>query len=148
MDFMESEEELAAILSHEISHSVDCYQGAMRGFFCTFKYAFNPQRHELKADKRAVDYMVNAGYDPLAFIVISNKFMSQPRYAWYSTHPLASKRLASVYEYVYTKYPQYLVNNSYKNNIYYQNFLLTSKQNRRKLQNSIETKAKKPPKYL
>ena len=47
------------------------------------------------------------------------------------------------------KYIQFpLVNNSYKNNPFYQNFLLTSKENRAKLQQKIETKSRGTVKYL
>ena len=53
-----------------------------------------------------------------------------------------------IYEYIYKKYPEYLANNAYKGNIYYQNFLLTSKENRKKFQKKIETNSKRSVKYL
>ena len=55
--------------------------------------------------------------------------------------------MATVYEYIYRKYPAYLANNKYAENIYYQNFLLTSQQNREKLKQSIQTNSKKKIKY-
>lgn len=91
--------------------------------------------------------MVNAGYNPVAMIVMMNKVMPQGRYEFLSTHPLTSRRMAYVYEYIYTKYPQYLKNNKYQDNIYYQNFLLTSQDNRRKLQKKIESKSDKKVRY-
>ena len=145
---LQSEDEIAAVLSHEIAHSVESYNGIFRGYFSSLSYMCSPKKYEYKADKRAVDYMVNAGYHPIALIVMMSKVMPQERYDWYNTHPLTSRRMMEVYEYIYKKYPEYLVNNTYKNNIYYQNFLLTSKQNRAKFQKKIETKSKLPVNYL
>ena len=53
-----------------------------------------------------------------------------------------------VYEYIYKKYPEYLVNNKYLANPYYQNFLITSKENRAKFENKIETGSTKRVHYL
>lgn len=136
--YLDNEDEYAAILSHEISHGVDSYDGILRGFFSPFSYILSPRKYEKKADKRAIDYMVKAGYNPVAFIIVMNKIMSQERYEVFSTHPLTSRRMMYAYEYIYNKYPEYLANNEYKNNLYYQNFLLTSRSNRTKLQNKIE----------
>lgn len=145
---LDSDDEVAAILAHEISHSVDSYNGICRGAFSSWSYAFSPKKYEYKADKRAVDYLVNANYNPVALIVVMSKTFPQNRYDWYSTHPLASRRMMEVYEYIYKKYPEYLANNAYKDNIYYQNFLLTSKENRKKFQNKIESKSKRSVNYL
>jgi len=146
--YLESDDELAAILAHEISHGVDYRQGALRGYFSYLGNTFNPRKYEYKADKRAVDYLVKAGYNPLAMIISLNKIAAQERYEWTSTHPLTSRRMAEVYEYIYTKYPQYLVQNIYKDNIYYQNFLLTSKDNRKKLEVKVNNNSKKKVNYL
>lgn len=136
---LEDEDQLAAILGHEISHSMDSYDGIFRGYFHYWNNVFAPRKYETKADKRAVDYMVNAGYNPTAMIVVMSKVFPQRRYEWCSTHPLTSKRMMNVYEYIYKKYPEYLVNNKYKENIYYQNFLLTSKDNRAKFQQKVKS---------
>lgn len=142
---LDGDDEYAAVLSHEISHAVDSYDGALNGFFSGVPYALSPKKYEKKADKRAVDYMVKAGYNPVALIVVMSKSFPQTRYDWFFliSHPLTSKRMAYIYEYIYTKYPAYLANNEYKNNIYYQNFLLTSRANRLKLQEKIENSSKK-----
>lgn len=145
---LESDDEVAAILAHEISHSVDSYNGVCRGAFSSMSYHFAPKKYEYKADKKAVDYMVNAGYNPVALIVTMNKTFPQGRYDWLATHPLTSRRMMRVYEYIYKKYPEYLANNVYKNNIYYQNFLLTSKENRAKFQKKIESNSKRSLNYL
>ena len=141
------DDELAAVIGHEISHGVDSYDGIFRGVFTGFRYFFTPRKYEYKADKRAIDYMVNAGYNPVAMIVMMNKVLDQYRYDWWFTYPLASKRMMEVYEYIYTKYPEYLVNNKYRNNIYYQNFLLTSKENRAKFQDKVKNKSTKKTRY-
>ena len=145
---LNSDDEIAAVLAHEISHSVDSYNGAMKGFFTPLTYSFAPKKYEYKADKKAVDYMVNAGYNPVALIIVMNKIFPQERYDVFSSHPLTSRRLMQVYEYIYNKYPEYLANNAYKDNLFYQNFLLTSKENRAKFQKKVQTKSKNSVKYL
>ena len=78
---LDSDSELAAVLSHEISHSVDSYDGIFRGYFSSLNYVCAPKKYEYKADKRAIDYMVNSGYNPVAMIVVMNKVFpqNQPR---------------------------------------------------------------------
>ena len=145
---LESDDELAFVLGHEISHSVDSYNGVLRGYFSFFPYAFCPKKYEYKADKRSIDYMVQAGYNPVAGIIVMSKSFGQERFDWYSTHPLTSRRMMELYEYIYKKYPEFLANNAYKNNLYYQNFLLTSKANRKKFQNKVQSNSKADIKYL
>lgn len=145
---LSSDDEIAAILAHEISHSVDSYNGCFRGFFTPISYHFATKKYEYKADKRGVDYMVNAGYNPVAMIVMMSKAFPQQRYDWWwFSHPLTSRRMMEVYAYIYKKYPEYLANNKYKNDIYYQNFLLTSKENRAKFQKKVENNSKGSIKY-
>ena len=91
--------------------------------------------------------MVNAGYNPVALIVVMSKTFPQERYDWYSSHPLTTKRMMEVYEYIYKKYPEYLSNNPYKNDSFYQNFLLTSKSNRSKFQKKIQSNSKRSVHY-
>ena len=149
-EHLTSDDEIAAVLAHEISHGVDSYDGILRGFFnfISTKNIFTAKKYEYKADKRAVDYMVHAGYNPVAMIVMQSKIFPQRRYDWCSTHPLASRRMMRVYEYIYNKYPEYLVNNKYKDDVSYQNFLLTSQDNRLKFKQKVEKKSKKPVQYL
>ena len=125
-------------MSHQISHGVDTYEGIFRGYISILNYWVAPNKYDLKADKRAVDYMVNAGYNPLALIVIMNKIGQQYRYDIMSNHTLISRRMMRIYEYIYTKYPSILADNEYKDNIYYQNFLLTSRNNRLMLQDKVQ----------
>ena len=145
--FIDSDDELAAILSHQISHGVDTYDGAFRGYASIINYWVAPNKYDTKADKRAVDYMVNAGYNPLALIIMLNKIGQQYRYDICSNHTLTSRRMMKIYEYIYMKYPVILADNEYKNNVYYQNFLLTSRKNRLKFQNKIESNSNKQVNY-
>ena len=145
--YIDSDDELAAILSHSLAHGVDTYEGALRGYVSILNYWVAPNKYDLKADKTAIDYMVNAGYNPLALITILNKIGKQYRYDILSNHTLVSRRMMLVYEYIYTKYPSILVDNEYKDNIYYQNFLLTSRNNRMKLLEKVKSGSKKKINY-
>ncbi len=147
LPYIDSDEELAAVLCHSLAHGVDTYEGILRGYISILNYWVAPNKYDMKADKWAVDYMINAGYNPLAIITILNKIGQQYRYDAFSNHTLVSRRMMLVYEYIYTKYPSVLVENEYKDNIYYQNFLLTSRNNRMKLLEKIETNSNKKLKY-
>ncbi len=147
LPFIDSDDELAGVLSHQIAHGVDTYEGALRGYVSILNYWVAPNKYDLKADKRAVDYMVNAGYNPLGYIVILNKIGQQYRYDIFSNHTLISRRMMLIYEYIYTKYPSILADNDYKDNVYYQNFLLTSRKNRLKLQDKVQSGSSKKLNY-
>ena len=143
MRFLKTDDELAAVIAHEIAHAMDLHKGP----FSIVPMVLNSKAYEFRADKQGVDLMVNAGYNPVAMIVAYTKVMPQVYIDWVplkSTHPKTSRRLAAIYEYIYLKYPQYLANNEYKDNVYYQNFLLTSKENRKR----FEVKAKDPGKRV
>ena len=147
LPYIDSDDELAAVLSHSIAHGVDTYEGIMRGYISIVNYWVAPNKYDLKADKLAVDYMVNADYNPLALITILNKIGKQYRYDIFSNHTLVSRRMMHIYEYIYTKYPSVLVDNEYKDNVYYQNFLLTSRNNRMKLLDKVKTNSNKKINY-
>ncbi|MBP3847319.1 hypothetical protein J6I39_06180 [bacterium] len=139
LPYIDDDNELAAILSHSLAHGVDSYEGVLRGYVSILNYWVAPNKYDLKADKTAVDFMVNAGYNPLALITILNKIGKQYRYDAFSNHTLVSRRMMQIYEYIYTKYPAVLVENEYKDNIYYQNFLLTSRKNRMLLLEKVKS---------
>ncbi|MCR5266119.1 MAG: hypothetical protein K6E29_05940 [Cyanobacteria bacterium RUI128] len=147
LPYIDSDDELAGILAHQISHGVDTYNGIFRGYISILNYWVAPNKYDLLADKRAVDYMVNAGYNPLAYIVILNKTMQQYRYDIFSNHTLVTRRMMKIYEYIYTKYPSILADNEYKDNVYYQNFLLTSRNNRMLLKEKLNKNSKKKINY-
>ncbi len=136
--YIQTDDELAAALAREISTVMKSYSGIWGGTLDSLQVALGSKKFETVADKRAVDYMVNAGYNPLALIVFINKTCPQKRFDRFSRHNLTSKRLARIYEYITYKYPEYLKDNDYINNEYYQNFLLNSVTNRRMLQVKIE----------
>jgi len=145
--YIDSDDELAAILSHSIAHGVDTYDGVLRGYISILNYWVAPNKYDMKADKTSVDLMVNAGYNPLAIITILNKIGKQYRYDAFSNHTLVSRRMMTIYEYIYKKYPSILVDNEYKDNIYYQNFLLTSRNNRMLLLENVKSGSTKKVNY-
>jgi len=145
--YIDSDDELAAVLSHQISHGVDTYEGIFRGYISILNYWVAPNKYDEKADMRSVDYMVNAGYNPLAIIVVMNKIGKQYRYDFLSNHDLITRRMMKIYQHIYTKYPAILAENEYKDNVYYQNFLLTSRKNRLKFQSKIENHQQGKIKY-
>ena len=142
-----TDDEVAALLAREVSKAVRSYDGAWGGFIDGAQIKMAPKKYELFADKRAVDYMVYAGYNPLGLITYINKAYPQKRYDKISCSNLTSKRLAVIYEYILTKYPQFLISNTYLTNDAYQNFLLNSTENRLKLQRSMRLGTKGPVKY-
>ena len=82
--YIDNDDELAFILSHEIAHSVEAYGGMMKYISMTS----NAKKYELKADLNGIDYMVKSGYDPIAAITIMNKIAGEPVWDWgfMSTH--------------------------------------------------------------
>ncbi len=62
---------------------------------------------ETTADKASIDYLVNAGYNPLASISLLNK-ISGNYFDFFSDHPSGEKRIKRAYKYIQTKYPQYI----------------------------------------
>lgn len=147
VQFASDDAELAAFLSREICKGAESHTGLWKGFLNSVQIKAAPKKYELFLDKRAVDFMVTAGYNPLAIITYMNKAYPQKRYDKVSRSNLTSKRLANIYEYIYTKYPIYLKNNEYIENESYQNFLLTSQENRKKLHEKIKSGSKKKVKY-
>lgn len=144
---IQTDDELAAMMAREIATAMKSYDGTFGGWIDSAQVALGSKKFETVSDKRAVDYLVNAGYNPLAVIVFIHKTCPQKHHDKFSRHNLTSKRLARVYEYIFYKYPQYLENNEYINNEHYQNFLLTSLDNRRKLADKIRTNSTKDIKY-
>jgi len=129
---IETDDELAAYIAREIPAAARSYKGGT-GFLSSIQLKAAPKKYELVFDKLAVDYMVKAGYNPLGLITYINKTYPQARQDKISSNNLTSKRLAYIYERIYIQYPSFLVNNEYIKNEYYQNFLLTSQENREKV---------------
>ena len=129
----------------KISNAVKAFES--EGLLGTLEVKLAPKKYEKFSDKRAVDYMVKAGYNPLGLITFIQKAYPQRKNDWISTHNLTSKRLAEVYEYIFVKYPYFLENNTYIENPYYQNFLLSSLENRKILERKLKYKTVYKVKY-
>lgn len=145
--FIQNDDELAAYLARGILITAKSYEGLFNGYLSAFELKAAPKKFELAADKRAVDFMVNAGYHPVGLITFIQKSCPQKRFDRFSNKNLTSKRLAHIYEYIYTKYPYYLANNPYYENEHYQNFLLTSMENRKMLEEKIKSGSKEELPY-
>lgn len=133
LQYAESDDELAAILAREISVARKSFDGSLGGLVSSAQVKMAPKKYELVSDRRAVEYLVKAGYNPVGLITFINKSCPQGRQDKISKHNLTSKRLMYIYEKIFFDYPYFLVNNEYLHNEYYQNFLLTSVENRKKL---------------
>ncbi len=147
LQFAANDDEIAAYLAREIAKSAESYSGPFKGFVSSVQVNLSPKKYEIFFDKRAIDFMVKAGYNPLGLITFLNKSQPQKRFDKISRKNLTSKRLANVYEYIYTKYPYYLKYNEYIENEAYQHFLLSSIDNRKKLHEKIKSGSKKAIKY-
>ncbi len=64
---------------------------------------------ETNADLLSIDYVVKAGYNPLASIAIMNK-IGENYVDFWADHPSTDKRVVMMYDYVKKKYPSYLAN--------------------------------------
>lgn len=144
---IENDDELAAGLARGIANAVKSQTGFWKGTLTAIQMRAAPKKYEIIADKRGVDLMVSAGFQPVGMILFINKTTPQKRHDLLSNKNLASKRLATIYEYIYTKYPYYLVNNVYFENEFYQNFLLNSQENRKLLEEKIKSGSKVKVKY-
>lgn len=64
---------------------------------------------ETNADLLSMDYVVKAGYNPLASIAIMNK-IGENYVDFWADHPSTDKRIVMMYDYIKKKYPEYLAN--------------------------------------
>lgn len=117
--YIDNDDELAYLLGHEMTHSLDSYGGPGRWLSMTM----NSRQYEYKADLNGVDMMVKAGYNPIAAITLLNKIVPESPldFGIRTSHPRTSKRLLAIYKYIYKKYPWALDSDMAKN-IYYVNF--------------------------
>ncbi len=144
--FIEDDNELAAFLSRRIAEAYRSYPGLFKGGLSSLKIKAAPKKYQIIFDKIGVDYMVRAGYNPVAMITLINKSLPQKRGNGFTGNS-TSKRLAKIYEYICIKYPYFLKNNEYYHNVSYQNFLLTSQNNRKMLQEKLKNRSRKELNY-
>ena len=140
--YINNDDELAFVLGHEIAHSQEAYDGAIK----LMAMKFNSKKYEYKSDLKAIDYMVKSGYNPISAILIGDKIFEEPLWDWgfFSTHPRGSKRLMTIYEYIYKKYPQYLNTQITKSNA----FIDFMKQNQKEISSYQQKQAKKSKKVM
>ncbi len=125
---VETEDELAAVIAFQTANCLKYAESKNTKILANL----SPIKYEQLADKRTVDMLVKAGYSPLAHIIIINKTFGENKKDKF--HQKTSVRLANIYEYIVKKYPEKLNNPKFFMNIYFQNFLLTSRKNREILQ--------------
>lgn len=138
-ELVEDENELAALLCREISYLNNASNGLLR----RTSMSYSPLKYEKKADRRAVDYMVNAGYNPISLIIFLNKRTGEPK--WFEQYFISHnglKRQLYTYEYIYEKYPSFIAQNNYLKNPYYQNFLRNSISERKEIYEATKLKLK------
>ena len=97
-----NDDELAGYIAREIPAAIRSYKGLGNGLLGSLKLKAAPKKYEIVFDKLAVDYMVKAGYNPLGLITYIHKTCPQSRQDTFSSHNLTSKRLANIYERIYT----------------------------------------------
>lgn len=134
---VENDDELAGFLSREIARAVKSASGEWKGFVSMTQVKAAPKKFEVFADKRAVNYMVNAGYNPLGLITYINK-VGKAKGITKISHNTYTKRMAIIYEYIYFNYPYFIKYNEYLKNENYQNFLKNSVINREMLYEKIK----------
>lgn len=149
LDVIDNDDELAAVLAHEIAHITKRHTGKIHAkqvatrtlvnttlftagttalvasgglaypLFLGGAKAWNHARrrgfdvagpisrpYEKEADLVGLDYLVKAGYDPVAMETLYAKFAadSGPVAAFFSSHPGGSERLAYIHEAIQTRY--------------------------------------------
>lgn len=125
-----TDEELAAIMAHEMGHILNGHnakQTILNSVIKSVASSTNPQtnaqalgviaaqelstsnlsrKDEMEADITAIDLLHNAGYNPLALISVLNKVCGN-YIDVISTHPSGEKRLQNAYDYIDYNYPQW-----------------------------------------
>ncbi len=108
---LSTDDELAGIVAHELAQGEHSYTGVLNGQFMFTKNGYFPlnflaKNNELKFDKKAVDYLVQAGYDPKAFETALNKTAGEWRGTFWGRHNKTDKRVKTVDKYIQNKYPE------------------------------------------
>lgn len=120
---MTSDDEIAGLIAHNIAQGVNSFNGVMNGQFFWTKEIFNGKANELKYDKQAVDYMVKAGYNPVAIITAYDKVGAEWRGVFWGRHQKVNTRMNAVYNQIKTNYPKYLGDNAFTKSDNYARFI-------------------------
>lgn len=106
---LSTDDEIAGLIAHELAQGEHSYTGVCNGQFMFTKnghFPFNAiaKKNELKFDKKAVDYLVKAGYKPKAFGTALNKTAGEWRGTFWGRHNKTQKRINALDEYIQSKY--------------------------------------------
>jgi predicted Zn-dependent protease len=126
LQYVQNDEELAAVISHEMGHIINnhCIK---QTFFNAIVSKLTPsfesnvantttavtqqlvvtklsRSEETEADLTGADLLVNAGYNPLAMISVLNKICGN-YIDILQTHPSGEKRIMAIYDYINYNYP-------------------------------------------
>ncbi len=132
LQYVTSDEELAAVISHELGHIINGHcakQTLANSVISNFANSITTEQNataialgqqlstsklsradEFDADLSGVDLLVKAGYNPLAMISVLNKICGN-YFDIVSSHPSGEKRLMNIYDYVAYNYPTQLKKN-------------------------------------
>lgn len=147
LPYFDNDDELAAVVSHEIAHCLDYYEGGIPRWLLAMRV--NSKSYETKADLVGIDLMTKAGYNPVASITIGTKALDES--FWddflFWEHPKGSKRTLEEYKYIYVKY-SWALKTDMVNNINFQNFVNYSQKDINKFIQKEKLKELKKGEYL
>lgn len=143
LPYMDNDDELAFVLGHEIAHSIDSHDGPLKWV----AMIVNTREYEYKADLIGIDLMTKAGYNPVAAITCANKWMGEEPFDLIFTHPVTSKRLMTMYKYIYVKYP-WALKSDMIHNVNYENFTYSSEKEINNFVNKQKQKTNKREELL
>lgn len=126
LQFVETDDELAAVISHEIGHIVNAHiqrQGLISAIINYFTGKVTNEKvkagvdtanqlsmlklsrnDEYESDLTGADLMIVAGYNPLAMISVLNKITGN-YFDVLESHPSGDKRTMNIYDYLSYNYP-------------------------------------------
>lgn len=126
LQYVETDDELAAVISHEIGHIVNSHcqkQGLISAFISYFTGKVTDTKtkatvdtvnqlsmlklsrsDEYESDLTGADLMIATGYNPLGMISVLNKICANS-FDFLETHPSGDKRTMNIYDYLTYNYP-------------------------------------------
>lgn len=154
LSYAKNDNETAAIVANELGHIILGHASKNRVITSmsgqtsssTIIESYAQLKSEKEADVIAVNLMANAGYNPLAAIVVLTR---QTQTAWNAIlgRPVNADRAMNIYDYTSYAYPAKLKAgyncNEYKNFLTYANTVLEERKQNKKLQAKIEKELKK-----